>query len=113
MFLQAPTDYVILGEGEATIRELLDVIERDGDPSIVKGIAYKHNGECCITERRAFISILDSIPLALHEHFDYSQYNGLHDNPRKAAAIITSRGCPFRCTYCSSAVYWGNIGCLY
>jgi radical SAM superfamily enzyme YgiQ (UPF0313 family) len=108
MFLQSPIDYVIMGEGEATIQELLCVLERDCDPSIVKGIAYKHNGEYCITERRAFVSDLDSIPLALHEQFDYSQYNGLHDNPRKAAAIITSRGCPFHCTYCSSAVYWGN-----
>lgn len=108
MFLQAPTDYVVLGEGEETIQELLDVIERDGDPSIVKGIAYTHNGECRITERRAMISILDSIPIALHEQFDYSQYNGLPDNPRKAAAIFTSRGCPFHCTFCSSTTYWGH-----
>lgn len=108
MFLQAPTDYVILGEGEETIQELLDVIERDGDVSIVKGIAYQRNGECYITERRTFINDLDSIPLPLLEQFDYGQYHGLNDNNRKAAAIITSRGCPFHCTFCSSAVYWGS-----
>jgi radical SAM superfamily enzyme YgiQ (UPF0313 family) len=108
MFLQAPTDYVVLGEGEETIQELLDVIARGDDVSKVKGIAYQRNGEYCITEQRPLIKDLDTIPLPLHEQFDYAQYNGLHDNNRKSAAIITSRGCPFRCTFCSSAVYWGG-----
>lgn len=108
MFLQAPTDYVVLGEGEETIRQLLDVIERGADVSLVKGIAYKRDGECFITERRELINDLNTIPLIMHEQFDYGHYNGLHDNERKAAAIITSRGCPFRCAFCSSAVYWGG-----
>lgn len=108
MFLQAPTDYVVLGEGEETVQQLLDVIERDSDPAVVKGIAYKRSGECCTTERREFISDLDSIPMALHEQFDYTRYNGLHDNTRRAAAVFTSRGCPFRCIFCSSTAYWGN-----
>ncbi|MBC8233440.1 B12-binding domain-containing radical SAM protein [bacterium] len=108
MFLRAPTDYVALGEGEETIQELLDVIAKDGDVSKVKGIAYQRDGECHRTERRPFITDLDSIPLPLHEEFDYRQYNGMHDSARRAAAIITSRGCPFRCTFCSSTVYWGR-----
>jgi radical SAM superfamily enzyme YgiQ (UPF0313 family) len=108
VILLAPTDYVVLSEGEETIKELLDVIEKGGDVSKVKGIAYQRNGKCCLTEQRPFIKELDILPFPLHDQFDYSQYYGLHDNNRKAAAIITSRGCPFHCTICSSAVYWGG-----
>ncbi len=108
MFLQAPTDFVVLGEGEETIKELLYTIENDEDALKVKGIVFKRNGKFCTTDPRPFIKDLDTIPLPLHEQFDYSKYNGLQDKDVKSAAIITSRGCPFRCIFCSSAVYWGK-----
>lgn len=108
MFIKAPADYVVLGEGEETFRELLEAISQRRVGSHIKGIAYMSNGELQKTPPRPFIENLDSIPLPLHDQFDYSRYNGSYDTPRKSAAIITSRGCPFRCTFCSSTVYWGN-----
>lgn len=107
MFIQAPVDYVVLGEGEQTICQLLEAVENGQDVSSIKGIAYKRDGAFFATERREYIEDLNSIPLIMHGQFDYGKYNGLHDTERKAAAIITSRGCPFRCAFCSSAVYWG------
>lgn len=108
MFIKTPADYVVMGEGEETIRELLQVIEKGGDLSCVLGLAYRKGGEFFRNERRPLIKDLDTVPLVRHAQFDYGQYNGLHDNNRKAAAIMTSRGCPFRCAFCSSAVYWGR-----
>jgi anaerobic magnesium-protoporphyrin IX monomethyl ester cyclase len=107
MFIKAPTDYVVLGEGEETIRELLNVIGTNGNLSFVKGIAYRNHEDIVINERREMIKDIDTIPNINHLQFDYDKYNGLPDTCRKSAAIITSRGCPFRCTYCSSAIYWG------
>lgn len=107
MFIKAKIDYVVLGEGEETIRELLSVIENNGNISLVKGIAYRNNKDIVINERREMIRDIDTIPNINHFQFDYDKYNGLPDTNRKAAAIMTSRGCPFRCTYCSSAIYWG------
>jgi radical SAM superfamily enzyme YgiQ (UPF0313 family) len=108
MFIKAPVDYVVLGEGEMTIRELITAIERRSDMSHIKGIAFKRNEDIVIAERRDMIIDINSIPIINHAEFEYNQYNGLPDTTRKAAAIMTSRGCPFRCIYCSSTVYWGN-----
>ncbi len=108
MFLQAPVDYVVLGEGEETIRELLSVIEKSGDLSLVKGIAFKKYDGIVVTDRREMIKDINEIPFINHLEFDYNTYNGLPETKRKSAAIMTSRGCPFRCTYCSSSIYWAR-----
>ncbi len=108
IFLKAPVDYVVTGEGEDTFLELLDTIRHDGDITKVKGLAYCENEKTRQTGPRPLIKDLDSIPFVLHEQFDYGRYNGMHDSERTAAAIITARGCPFKCTYCSSAAYWGS-----
>lgn len=108
MFIKSPTDFVVMGEGEETIRELLKVIQAGSDLSRVLGIAYKKDGKFFRNERRPLIKDLNTVPLIRHAQFDYGMYNGLHDSNLKAAAIMTSRGCPFRCTFCSSAVYWGR-----
>ena len=107
VFIKTPADYVIIGEGEHTFRELLNAIVCGGDVSAVSGLAYRRDGKTVRTAPRDFEKYLDSLPMLLHEQFDYSQYNGLHDTSRRAAAVMTSRGCPFHCIYCSSAVYWG------
>jgi len=108
MFIKTPTDYVVVGEGEETFRELLSAVSGDGDVSDVKGIAYCKDGEIRKTEQRPLIRDMDTIPPVLHEQFDYSQYRGMHDLEKRAAAVFTSRGCPFKCIYCSSAVSWRN-----
>ena len=108
MFLRTPVDFVVVGEGEETFRELLSAICCDLDVSHIRGIAYRNKGEFRKTPSRAFITDLDTIPFLLHEQFDYKNYRGLHDTTRRAAAVITSRGCPFRCVFCSSTFYWGR-----
>lgn len=108
VFIKTPVDYVVVGEGEHTFRELLNTLACDGDINDVAGLAYRKDGNIIRTAPRPFEENLDSLPMILHEQFDYSQYNGLHGTVRRGAAIMTSRGCPFHCIYCSSSVYWGR-----
>lgn len=108
IFIKTPADYVVRGEGEETFRELLHVLVSDKDIRQVHGLAYRNGETFTLTEPRQLIHNLDKLPNILHAQFDYDNYRGLHDTKLKSAAVITSRGCPFKCSFCSSAVYWGN-----
>ena len=97
------TDYCVIGEGEITLRELLDNIELPGD---VSGIAFRNGDEVVVTSRRTQIKDLDSIPLPDRTFFDFERYmshgknQGFFNKPRRGN-LITSRGCPYKCTFCS------------
>jgi anaerobic magnesium-protoporphyrin IX monomethyl ester cyclase len=102
----ANADFVVLREGEKTIVELIQTIQKNGDFSKVKGIAYRDGDKIFITTPRPFISDLDTITFPDYDDFNLDDYKGLPDSGRRAAGIITSRGCPFDCNYCSSKEFW-------
>jgi anaerobic magnesium-protoporphyrin IX monomethyl ester cyclase len=102
-------DLVTIGEGERTIVELANVLHEHGmdTQELVKvaGIGFKENGEAVFTRPRPLIKNLDDIYPAWHhldiERYFYSGknfYSGLRGE--KVIALITSRGCPWRCGYC-------------
>src|ERR1035437_5175101 len=100
-------DFVVSGEGEETIIDLLENIE---DPSRVRSIVFKKDGKIIRTQERPFISDLDSLPFpARHLFPPLSMYKGQEAlgslNP--VASILTSRGCPYACKFCFKAVF-GN-----
>lgn len=80
---------VILGEGEITVSELLDTGK---SPEDIDGIAFYHNGKIVKTNDRALIENLDELPFPKHNLF----FNEI----RRSGCILTSRGCPFSCTFC-------------
>jgi len=105
-------DYAVLGEGEITIVELLECIERNKDFNKVKGIMFKDNNSLIITPEREPIQNLDSLPFPDFEGFGFSKQlenmvtndpwsnsNNLLDFPR-TYPILCSRCCPFSCTFC-------------
>ncbi|MFH1358703.1 MAG: radical SAM protein [archaeon] len=103
-------DFAVLGEGEETIIELLESLEKNKDLSKVNGIAYKDNEKIIITNPRVPLEDLDSMPYPDFEAFGFEEYldnlrtNLFHnynpfDNPR-TYPILTSRACPFQCTFC-------------
>lgn len=88
-------DYVVIGEGEETLPELVRVLKEGGDPGEVKGIAYRNTdtGRIIRTPERPHVS-LDSYPC-----FD----------PKKLRAPIEiSRGCPWGCKYCQTPRLFGR-----
>jgi radical SAM superfamily enzyme YgiQ (UPF0313 family) len=108
LLLKTPADFVVLGEGELAFGELLAALSCDKDYDSIAGISFRKEDKIVVNPQRPFIRDLDELPLPLHEQFDYRHYRGMADTPRRAAAIITSRGCPFNCIFCSSSTYWGR-----
>jgi radical SAM superfamily enzyme YgiQ (UPF0313 family) len=115
IFQLAPVDVVVLGEGEITIIELVDALENNRDLSNIKGIAFQLNGRIVKTQPRQLIKDLDSIPFPLYDDFDLRKYKPpITDIPKQyrdltTTLIITSRGCPFQCQFCSTSRFWGRF----
>jgi len=106
--LKSPfVDYVILGEGEDRLSFLMDCLRKDklDEISLIDGIGSKRNGEIRITPLLRFIPDLDSLPPPARELLDLDRYR---INKKRSTMIITSRGCPHRCTYCSAYLVMGS-----
>jgi anaerobic magnesium-protoporphyrin IX monomethyl ester cyclase len=97
-------DFVVRGEGEETLVELLESIDSDSPFSKVKGIAYLENGKTVATPPRPFISDLDSLKPAW-DLVDWGDY-AFFAEKKKLAIVSTSRGCPHGCTFCSQQMFW-------
>jgi len=84
----------VLGEGEITFQELIDTFENNGELNRVNGIAYcdKRTNSVIATNGRELIKDLDALPFPKHE----SYFNGERDT----ANLLTSRGCPYACSFC-------------
>jgi radical SAM superfamily enzyme YgiQ (UPF0313 family) len=104
-------DFVVIGEGEYTVVELCDQLMQGGNNwGDIKGLCYRENGNVMRTNHRAYIKDMDSIPMPARDLVDLNKYRlPLHiDNGKMSASMITSRGCPARCTFCSSKITMGN-----
>lgn len=88
-------DYVIIGEAEFTLR---DILNRVPDNEIL-GICYRENFQAEKTEKRPFIENLDSIPFPARHLVDNTIYRR-PDNGKVQAVIKVARGCPFHCFFC-------------
>ena len=89
-----PHVITVIGEGEVTVLELLKALEEGHELETVKGIAFQKNGQVVLTGQRDLVQDLDSLPFPKHEAF-------FDPSPcRTTAVIMTSRGCPSRCTFC-------------
>jgi len=101
---RAPFDYLVLGEGEITFVELLDVIQRKESPDKVSGLVFRRDGQIKFTPARPLIEDLDSLPLPAYDLLKMDIYSkNITASPigrRPNMTIMTSRGCPYRCIYC-------------
>ena len=88
----------------------LKTIEQKKSLSKVNGIVYRSDEEIIINPKRSRISQLDDIPLPAWDLFPLENYLsnnlGYGVNPGRTMPMLMSRGCPFQCTFCSSADMW-------
>ncbi|MBI2266797.1 MAG: B12-binding domain-containing radical SAM protein [Armatimonadetes bacterium] len=95
-------DLAVRGEGEETFAELVTLFQRDrrftpDNLDAVKGIVFHRNGETVISQHRPLIEPLDRIPFPKRELLKWDQK---HD------FLYSSRGCPYRCNFCSPIITW-------
>lgn len=94
-------DFIIRGEGELVLKELLSVIYHEGDLSKINGITYQKEGQIYYNPDQDLIKNLDIIPNPYNEE----NLAGYYKN--KVIYYETSRGCPFNCSYCLSSTIRG------
>lgn len=128
-FFDNAFDIVFTSEGEKSIVDLAHFLH-SGDPSLqnIPGISYRLNGKTTSIPAGPAVANLDDFPMPSWEKLPYKRYWEIgrmwggregwidHDGPVNYAAIFTSRGCPFTCTYCHISKEFseetGDIGSL-
>jgi anaerobic magnesium-protoporphyrin IX monomethyl ester cyclase len=100
-------DYVIVGEGEQTILELVESLNNGKQRNNIPGI---YSGKTTNFRKRAFVANLDELPFPDWEQLDPRSYkkapHGGLVRSFPVAPILTTRGCPFECTFCASPKIW-------
>ena len=101
-------DFVVIGEGERTVTRLVKALENENDFSKIEGLAYRNNLTCVINPISPAIEDLDDIPFPAWDLINMEGYfNDIRNHSQtpiptsnRIAPLFTSRGCPYRCTYC-------------
>ncbi len=99
-------DFVAVGEGERTMLSLLEVLDKYGDPGVVKGIMYRGPGGIVNTGPCERVDNLDDLPfpafdlLTIEDYFVNPHFHTNLNKYNRIAPIFTSRGCPFKCGFC-------------
>jgi len=109
--LTSPADYLVMGEGEETIVELVEALDRGTPMAELSGIGYRDGSEVVINARRARTLAVDDIPRPAWHLFDLDTYHeykwlgGMY-SATKSVPVLATRGCPYQCTYCSAPNMW-------
>ena len=99
-------DFAVKNEGEFTLFELIDSLKSNtSDFSKIDGLIWRKNGEIIENKDRPYICNLDELPFPDYEAFQINRYACYK---QKTLPLITSRGCPFGCNYCSVRLSMGQ-----
>ena len=93
-------DYLVLGEGEVTFKELLDSVNNKSRLRDIPGLVFKDNGKIINTGVRPLIKNIDEVPFPARHMVSYKKYTSLLSKGNIVTTIFTSRGCPYKCTFC-------------
>lgn len=108
-YLEKGADYIIQGEGELTLLELINTIEKGNKIEIVNGIVFQTKGIITINSKRAVLENLDELPLPAWDLVDIHAYKNIWVKSKQSFTLnlATTRGCPFKCNWCAKPIY-GN-----
>lgn len=106
-------DYIIRGEGELTLLRLLNRLRNNMSGKGLMGITYLENNDIISNPGRPPIKDINKIPFPAWDLLPRSKYrlNGFQDigfHGEQLGKLISTRGCPNKCTFCSSAHFWGK-----
>ncbi|MDR2700503.1 MAG: B12-binding domain-containing radical SAM protein [Nitrososphaerota archaeon] len=105
-------DIAVIGEGEYALLEIVECFEGKKLLSDILGIAYRQNGSVIINDKRPFLENLDELPYPAYHLVDMEHYLtnkiGYRSFQKRAVPMVTSRGCPFNCCFCSIHLHMGK-----
>lgn len=107
-------DYVIRGEGEYSFLEFVKCMESRGDYTRIDGLGYKKGGKAVVNEKKRYIENLDELPypardlLKIENYFSAGLAHGFFLSDNRNLNVITSRGCPAGCVFCTIKLMWGS-----
>jgi anaerobic magnesium-protoporphyrin IX monomethyl ester cyclase len=107
-YLDKGVDFVIRGEAEVTLKELINYLEIPaGDIADVRGIYYKKDNEIQDFKERQLIEDIDSLPLPAWDLIDMESYRSVWTKGKRKFTlnIATTRGCQYRCNWCAKPIY--------
>lgn len=109
----AELDYCGMGEGEELLLEFVSVSRAGGDLRNIKGLCFRDSGNITKNTRRKRISDLDGLPwpawnLVPVETYLSSNYGGVGTKNGRCMPVIATRGCPYKCSFCSNSEMWGQ-----
>ena len=110
MYLDKGADFILMGEAEITLLELVNAIEnKERDLFSIEGMAFKHTNAVVKTPKRNVIRDLDSLPFPAWELIDLMPYRNMWIKHAGYFSLNmgTTRGCPFKCNWCAKPIY-GN-----
>jgi radical SAM superfamily enzyme YgiQ (UPF0313 family) len=108
-YFEHGVDFVIRGEGEETLQELLKKLDTKETIESIQGIAYKKNNETIVTPARQVLRHLDDLPMPAWDLINVDPYKTIWKNQYGyfSLNIATTRGCPYKCNWCAKPIY-GN-----
>ena len=100
-------DYVVLGEGEETMSQLIEALEKEAKPRGISGIALRNeSGEAVMTGPWRPVD-LERLPPPARHLLPMDRYT-VFDKPVRVVHIMASRGCPYGCIFCATSYYFGR-----
>ena len=102
---ESSVDVIVRGEGELTLLELTQKIAGQESIGGVDGITFRKNGQPIQNQTRPYIQNLDELPYPAYKHFSLDKYRLFG---KLVFPVITSRGCPFQCSFCTTSRILGK-----
>lgn len=105
-FFKDEIDAIVIGEGEFSMRELVEALEKGRDIKEIQGLFIKDGSEFTFTGERDLIEDLDVLPMPEYESikkYRSSYYMGFQ---KPIALVETTRGCPYQCNFCSVWIFY-------
>ena len=103
-------DFIVRGEGEVTFTELVNTLNTHGSPESLSGISYRRGNEIVHNPDRALICDLDTLPSPAYQlvskHMKGYYFALMAEKETPFAIIEGSRGCSYKCAYCSQSPFW-------
>ena len=108
-YIEKGADFIIQGEGEITLSELISHIEDNKSVDSINGIVFKSETEIKVNPKRTVLQNLDELPLPAWDLVDMNSYKEVWKQSKQEFTLnlATTRGCPYKCNWCAKPIY-GN-----